>query len=125
MMVWPTPAPCRVMCLVMVNWDEHVAVPAATMIVSQSSALLILDCTSLSAGVQCQTLGVGVFDAGKAAMSGSLAQIATSETDSAFATTVKMDRPSMVFLTDTASIVYAGHRIEYSDSIIRVASALC
>src|SRR5205809_3554438 len=48
MTVWPIPAPCKVMCLVIVNCADQVAVPAGTVTVSPSDALAIAAATFAS-----------------------------------------------------------------------------
>ena len=48
MIAWPTPAPCKVMCLVIVNCVDHVTTPGGTVTVSPSDALAIAAATFAS-----------------------------------------------------------------------------
>src|SRR4029077_230086 len=48
MIVWPIPAPCKMMCLVIVNCVDHVAMPGGTVTVSPSDALAIAAATFAS-----------------------------------------------------------------------------
>src|SRR5207248_8020504 len=48
MIVWPIPAPCKVMCLVIVNCVDHVVMPGGTVTVSPSDALAIAAATFAS-----------------------------------------------------------------------------
>src|SRR6266480_2670747 len=48
MIVWPIPAPCKVMCLVIVNCVDHVTTPGGTVTVSPSDALAIAAATFAS-----------------------------------------------------------------------------
>src|SRR5207249_9713469 len=48
MIVWPIPAPCKVMCLVIVNCVDHVTTPGGTVTMSPSDALAIAAATFAS-----------------------------------------------------------------------------
>src|SRR2546430_17645986 len=48
MIVWPIPAPCKVMCLAIVNCVVHVTTPGGTVTVSPPDALAIAAATFAS-----------------------------------------------------------------------------